>query len=302
VVRRGSLMEEWGNYNDPVTRACRAISNADMSIYPVDARGLVGSADILPMFDAATRGTRPPQGNRLSDRISSGFSAHQATIDTMNTFAERTGGRAFYNSNDIMTSIRRAIDDGTATYTLGFYPREDDWNRKFHRLEVKVNRPGVEVRHRMGFYAIPGPKTTIEDRTARAIAAGRAPLEATRMTLRVRLAPPPPAGAPQAFELILDPREITLQPRDGRLEGTLHIAYFQRTSAGKELSTRQEVVKLRLTEDTFRRGLADGLSLSREWQIHPDARQLRFAVCDGASDNIGVISVPLAQFGTDGKK
>ncbi len=48
-----------------------------------------------------------------------------------------------------------------------------------------------------------------------------------------------------------------------------------------------------LTESTYQRALADGLALSREWAFEPGAEQLRIAVCDGVSDNIGSITVPL---------
>lgn len=278
-----------------ITKACRAISNANVSIYPVDARGLVGLADIVPQFNAATQGSRPSGYNNVANSISSGLLGLRATFDTMNSLAGKTGGRAYYNSNDIMTSLRNAIDDGDVTYMLGFYPREDQSDRKFHNLEVKVNRPGMEVRHRSGFFALPGPKIPPENRGARAVEAGRAPLEATRIALRVRLETAPAPGTPLKFEVVFDPRQVTLEPRDDRMEGTLHIAYFQRTSAGKEVASKQETVKLRISADTYQKGLADGLSLAREWVIEPAARELRIAVCDGTSDNIGAIFIPLSQ-------
>ena len=294
IPKGAGFSEDFGNYNDAFTKACRAISNANVAIYPVDARGLVGLADIVPEFNAATRGVRPQQ-NSVANSISSGLSAFRFTIDTMNILAAKTGGKAFYNSNDIMNSIRNAVDDGNANYTLGFYPRENQWNRAFHDLKVKVNRPGVEARHRSGFFALPGPKISPEDRSVRAAEAGHAALEATGITLRFRMEAAPGQGGHLKFDVAFDPRQITLELRDGRFEGSLHIAYLQRTSAGKVLASKQEVVKLRLSEDTYQKGLADGLSLSREWIIEPAAHELRIVVCDGISDSIGSIFIPIVR-------
>jgi hypothetical protein len=50
----------------------------------------------------------------------------------------------------------------------------------------------------------------------------------------------------------------------------------------------------RLIQSTYQNALANGLSLSREWAVESGAEQLRIAVCDGVSDNVGSIAVPLS--------
>jgi hypothetical protein len=113
------------------------------------------------------------------------------------------------------------------------------------------------------------------------------------MTLMVRLDPPPLPGAPLRFDLVVDPHQIILEPRGNLMAGSLYIAFLQCADAGKILQTKEEMVNLRLSEATYRNALANGLSLSREWALEPGAEQLRIAVCDGASDSIGSIRVPL---------
>jgi hypothetical protein len=78
----------------------------------------------------------------------------------MKTLAERTGGKAFYGSNDLSEAIRRAIDDFRVTYTLGFYPTGAKWDGAFHRIKVKVKIPGAEVRARAGYFALPNSAKT----------------------------------------------------------------------------------------------------------------------------------------------
>jgi hypothetical protein len=271
-------------------KACRAINNANLAIYPIDARGLVGPGDILPMFNATNPG-RSSAG--MATRVSMAYYGFNSTLETLRFLADMTGGRAFYNTNDITRCIRRACDDAGIHYVLRFYPRENEWNPQFHSINVKVNRPGVEVRFRRGFYVLPEPRLSAEDREARAMQAVNAPLESTVLTLTVRLAEPPSAGAPLRFELVLDPQQIMLKRKDGRVTGSLYVAFLQRTAGGKILQSRQERVNLCLTEATYQNALASGISLPRERTVEPGAEEMRTAVCDGAFDNIGAITVPL---------
>jgi hypothetical protein len=72
----------------------------------------------------------------------------------MEELASRTGGKAFYNTNDIGGSVRRAIEDTKVSYVLGFYPEEADIDGKYHELRVQVpGRKGLELRARQGYYA-----------------------------------------------------------------------------------------------------------------------------------------------------
>ncbi len=72
----------------------------------------------------------------------------------MNLLAERTGGRAFFNTNDIQGAIRRAIDDSRVTYVLGFNPDHGNWNGKFREIKIKVKRPDTNIRYRRGYFAL----------------------------------------------------------------------------------------------------------------------------------------------------
>ena len=72
----------------------------------------------------------------------------------MQEMADRTGGSAFYNTNGIDASIRKSIEDGSTYYTLAYYPENKNWNGKFRKIHVKVNRSGVKLRYRLGYYAV----------------------------------------------------------------------------------------------------------------------------------------------------
>jgi VWFA-related protein len=70
--------------------------------------------------------------------------------DTMQSFADRTGGTYFKNSNDIEKGLRLALEDAASCYTLGFYA-PDTARHGLHAIDVKVDRPGVKLRYRESY-------------------------------------------------------------------------------------------------------------------------------------------------------
>src|SRR5205807_7551008 len=89
-------------------RTFQMLNDAEMSVYPVDARGLV------VYFPG-------PESSRIAGLSSFNQAIFQASRDTMTGFAEMTGGRAFYNRNDLDAAFKKAVDDSAAYYMLGYY-------------------------------------------------------------------------------------------------------------------------------------------------------------------------------------
>ncbi len=125
-----SPAREQRTFSEEIQRAARAMNNANMAIYPVDARGLIAT----PLLSAANRG---PSNPRTPPRPGSSVPKGH---DTMQALADYTGGRAFINTNDIRGAIRKAVEDSEVTYTLGFYPASETLDGKYHELKVKVDR------------------------------------------------------------------------------------------------------------------------------------------------------------------
>jgi VWFA-related protein len=140
-----SVMEN----NDPEFReTTNLLSRAQVAVYPIDARGLMAD----PTFSAAT-------GKRdLTGKGSAAFSQSQDSEHmTMSQIAEETGGKAFYNTNDLATSVQSAIDSGSNYYTLMYSPRDRDWNGEYRQIRVALNgnlqAAGYHLTYRRGYYA-----------------------------------------------------------------------------------------------------------------------------------------------------
>jgi VWFA-related protein len=88
----------------------------------------------------------------------------QDTI-SFNTIAPETGGTAIAMSNSIDEQISTSIRDGSEYYSLSFVPSPSiDSEHPFRSINVHVNRPGMTVVTRKGYYSFTPPPPA---RTAR---------------------------------------------------------------------------------------------------------------------------------------
>lgn len=75
-----------------------------------------------------------------------------ANADFLKTVSARTGGAATVDTNDPGPGIAQAFRENASFYLLGYQPSNPRMDRRFRRIEVRVNRPGVTVRTREGYY------------------------------------------------------------------------------------------------------------------------------------------------------
>jgi Ca-activated chloride channel family protein len=72
------------------------------------------------------------------------------------TLSEQTGGKYFYvGDGGLDKAFAKVSDDLRTQYLLGYYPRNQEPGRVFHRIEVTVPRASTEdfnVRHKTGYY------------------------------------------------------------------------------------------------------------------------------------------------------
>jgi len=201
-----------------------------------------------------------------------------------------TGGRAFFNTNDIEGAIRTAADEAFATYTLGFYPDSPRHDGKFHRVEVKVvGRPDVSIRYRRGYTDAPDPPDDPEGRTAAIRDAAWSPLDATAVALSAQVVP---TGAGRyELRLRIDPRTLNLDEQQGQYAGRVDVVVLQEDHEGNQFDQSIETMVLALKPETYEKALADGLAYRRVFELNPQADALKVIVRDASSGNLGSLTI-----------
>ena len=74
-------------------------------------------------------------------------------MDTLRVLADQTDGRAIVNRNDLAVGMKQIMRDSSAYYLIGYNSSQAPVDGKFHEINVRVKRPGVEVRSRKGYWA-----------------------------------------------------------------------------------------------------------------------------------------------------
>jgi hypothetical protein len=149
MAGEGSLAEDRAQFTsgidlrEELREVFAAANRNNTSIYAVDPRGLSGGE-----FDIAQN--VGPQASQA---------ALGQTMDTLRVLADETDGRAIVNMNDIGRGMAQIVRDSSAYYLLGYNSTQAPSDGKFHRLRVRVRRPGVQVRARSGYWALTAEET-----------------------------------------------------------------------------------------------------------------------------------------------
>jgi hypothetical protein len=279
----GKFHRDQGLIVAEIEDTARALNNANLAIYPVDARGLMpGSA-----FSAEEVVVR---------RSSAGIAEGQSEINTMVEIAERTGGHAYSDSNGLAEAIHKALEDARVTYMIGYYPVHSKWDGKFHKINLQVTRPEVHVRCRSGYFALPQGNPSVEERQAQLDAAASSPLDATGVRLMVHALPASPLSTDAlTIEIEADARDVTVQPRDDSWVGEVDVLFAELSVDGRNLKNISQNWSLNLKQANHEKLLKEGLVLRNHLEIVPGTASIRVVVRDATSMSVGALSIPVAR-------
>jgi VWFA-related protein len=127
-----------------------AAIRANVSMYSIDARGLVAQA---PLGDA-TMGS--PGGLGMYSGRSALASANnfQQSQDTLYALAADTGGKALLDNNDLAVGIVQAEQSISSYYILGYYSANQALDGRFRRIKITYNGDlSAKLNYRQGYWA-----------------------------------------------------------------------------------------------------------------------------------------------------
>jgi VWFA-related protein len=272
---------------DATRDAIIAATRSNVSIYGIDPRGLTDLGDedieISAYPDDPTLGIgRTSMQNEL--RLSQ---------DSLRTLSDQTGGFAVVNRNEFGTAFDRIVQDNSSYYVLAYYPpTTDKRDTRFHKIEVRVARPGLSVRARQG-YATPKAKPAAKNALAGSTAALEvqealeSPLPISGLTLHV-FAAPFKGSAPNASVLL----GIELRGRDLRMDANspVNLSYEAVDAKGKIRGGGTNVVPFNNVKPESKPLLAQtGLRLLNRMDLPPGRYQVRVAANETGGGAIGSI-------------
>jgi VWFA-related protein len=278
---------------DDVEGMIRLMNNAGIAVYPVDSRGL----EAVDLGFRNTPGSAPPVSSPTGPVEELLGRLPHPDSDALE-IASRTGGRAFYNRNDLETGIRRALNDSRFTYELAYHPDHDRWKGEWRKIQVKVNRPDVTVLAREGYFAMPDPrplppKSRIEFLSQ--IAAS--PLDAAELPLSVQIASLTGAmGRELTAKVHMNPQSMLTVQENGHWKGNFEVMFMQLSAKSKLLDAAQKKVDADLDSKEYAEIVRNGWDLPVQLKLVPGATVLCVILHDKSSNAAGSVRIPLAAY------
>ncbi len=285
-----NLIRQPRDFSAEVQRAIRSLNDADIAVYPVDARGALGVWDIDPNLNR-------PRGHVQIERADAALPTTelQTSEATMRGLAEETGGRAF-NNHDLGTAVRRAIDDARVTYTLAFYPSHSQWDGKFHRLAVAVKKPGAHLFYRRGYFASSAAPIDQAAREQQLQDVVTSPLDATVLGLTAHPTMVDDEGRKLLHvQVLFSPREITFNPVPNGWAGKVDLMFLEMNQQGKILVSSKGTLDLSVTAEQRRTQQGKPFAFSHNLELMPGAQSLRIVALDAMSGAVGSLTILLNQ-------
>lgn len=276
-------------------RTLQMLSDANISVYPVDARGLIV---FFPGANVALSGNpRQTQGSQLESFTQSRSSMFEATRETMEDFAKRTGGKAFYNRNDLDVAFRKAADDSSTYYLLGYY-LDQGAKAGWHKLQVKTKRGGVDVRARDGFF-VSAPMTKDETMKMDLKMALASPLDYTGVPLSVSWKQSVSDGNSENvgkkkihFQMLLPASAHVVDTTSNNLVD-LAIVVEARAPNGTPVDHFAQHVRTSLKPESLQILQKAGLNYGNDLLLAPGEYSVRFVVQNFSDGRMGTVTAPL---------
>jgi len=129
-----SMIDTDSSYGDIALRdnldsAIRRLAGNDVHVHAIDIAGL-----------------------RLADTSGSEFGSGRRASSSLAVLAAETGGQLFEGSNDLSGGLEQIQSRTRAVYLLAYYPTDIGLEGKYHKLEVRVERPKTNWVARPGYF------------------------------------------------------------------------------------------------------------------------------------------------------
>ena len=270
--------------NTAVQDCVNTLRDARITLYTIDPAGVMVSP---AEYGRAAAFNEPFGGNYEFNRL-----------------AAATGGRTLYGRNDVNAEIGTAIQDGANFYTLTYRPTNtSNDTQKFRRIVVTVDRPGLKVITREGYYPQRGPGKVDPTNPSRRLVGDLVAAGDSGMVydgVPITLEPMP--GDPSTYTVHVSGRGLNWSPatetEPRHAEMILLVTTFDKK--GKELKRDGKTIKVSAPVTVAPTGRLDrDVNLIYKVDRDPKAVRARFVVRVSSSGRIGTVDAMLGQPATN---
>ncbi len=279
----------WIGQDAPVPGAI--LGRANIAVYPVKVRTLLGNPHLVDHSLKLPRkaALNPRFAIPLNPPGDQAIEMHRAN----QRLGEGLGGEGFDDVADSLTAVKRAEEDSSDYYVLGFYPAEAELTGKTHQLTLEVSsripgRRNLTVQYRQEYL---GDKEVASKATLADLFVS--PLNANAIGLTALIEPDPLRASQRQIRATIDLRDVQFQHDGDRWNGSIEVSLGYETKPNSMTTPLARKLDLSFSDAEFQKGRASGLEVT--YPLPPEARSgsARIVAEDLANGAVGSLRVPI---------
>lgn len=211
--------------------------------------------------------------------------------------ADKTGGKAYYNRNDIDNALGDGIRDGSTYYILGYYPESKKWDGKFRKIQVKTRRKGINLRYRTGYFAVDREADMAKHPERKEVDYNLAlSMESpiySALLFKAEVNPPAADSTTVVLRYAINPESIQFIPdAEGlqRAQVDCAVRVFSSNDMDNPVKTEGTKVNAALKPDAFTKVKSNFFPCELKVDLPPGHYFLRLAVRDSNSGSVGSVN------------
>ena len=291
-----------------VKKTADMLTVSKVAVYPVSAEGV----KLSNIMAADSAGSGRGGGNPM-EAYTAEAGDRAAIIANMEQLASDTGGKAYFNTNDLNSAVKRAIDDGSHYYTIAYTPINSKMDGSYRRIEVQVTAKGkYKTAYRRGYNADDTKKAAapLDSDPLRPLLKFGLP-SSTQLLYGVRVVPStpqPPANAKRAgknadltgpttrysIDFMVRWQGVKLDPTpQGTHSGTIQVALLAYDRDGKAVNWAGATQGMNLDPNVYAAIQKSGIPVHAELDLPNTDVYLETGVYDWGSGKAGTLEIPL---------
>lgn len=290
-------------HTPPLHQLAAMLAASQVAVYPIDVRGNMtfggnGVLNTSPTPMATEEALRNMHQRFSSRETVMKWDDEQAMTD----IARETGGKAFFNTNDLKAALEQSTQAGENYYSIAYAPENHNWDGKYRKIEVKCAVGNAKLTYRRGYYAVPDrvaspDTTTAEDQMAQLFATAMHPEGPTSTTvlLKVQVLPPDENHKTVRIDYAINAHDVVFVNAPGN---TKHVVLDLMAVAwdkdGKDAGHVSEKIESSVSVKAYEEVMRSYIPVHQELELQPGTYTLRLGVLDRTSKRMGTLDVPLS--------
>jgi VWFA-related protein len=243
-------------------------------------------------------GGRGGAGGGAGGAARNGSFSQAFALASLRNISRLTGGRSSIHAS-VPEALSRLNELTRVEYLLGYYPKNGDWNGKYRKVVVRVNRPDLKLSYRRGYYARQSlqpfdRKAFLSYSRISAAAAYESEVKDIGVKAAVKAVPAASGSGQEAqVDLVIQVSKLPFASESGRHQAALQITTFYGDGRGRYLGDLGQTVDLNLREETWQKALKDGLPFSTRVPLQVAGQTFKIVVYSYEADKVGSVTMRL---------